>query len=116
MSFRPDLYAATLNQLRNGGAALEASELLSECVNIARETGKAAELTVTIKIKPDGRDSGQYFLEEKIVAKLPKPERGKTLFFGTPEGNLTRENPRQQSLELKSVDDPKPALRNAEPA
>jgi hypothetical protein len=35
-------------------------------------------------------------------------DRGITLMFGTPEGNLTREDPNQQSLDLKSVPEDKP--------
>jgi len=115
MTTRPDLFAFTLAQIRNGAAGIDASEKLNECVNAARETGKVSELVIKLKIKPDGRDTGQYFLEESITNKLPKPERGKTLFFGTPDGNLTRENPRQQALELRSVDEAKPAqLKKAE--
>jgi hypothetical protein len=110
MATRPDLFAFTLAQIRNGAAGVEASDKLTECVTAARETGKAAELVIKIKIKPDGRDSGQYFIEESIVNKLPKPERGKTLFFGTPDGNLTRDNPRQQSLELQKVESDRPSI------
>lgn len=115
MATRPDLFAFTIAQIRNGAAGVEASEKLNECVNSSRETGKSSELIIKIKIKPDGRDSGQYFIEENITNKLAKPERGKTLFFGTPDGNLSRDNPRQQSLELRSVDDVKPVqLKKAE--
>lgn len=115
MTTRPDLFAFTIAQIRNGAAGVEASEKLNECVSSSRDTGKVSELVIKIKIKPDGRDSDQYFIEESITNKLPKPERGKTLFFGTPDGNLTRDNPRQQSLELRSVGDDKPAeLKKAE--
>lgn len=115
MTTRPDLFAFTIAQIRNGAAGLEASEKLGECVAVSRDTGKASELIIKIKIKPDGAGTGQYFLEESITNKLPKPERGKTLFFGTPEGNLTRENPRQQTMDLRSVDEQKPSvLKNAE--
>lgn len=109
MGVRADLFAFTMSQLRNGSAAVEASELLNECVVRARETGKPAELIVKIKIKPDGAGAGQYFLEETITNKLPKQERSKTLFFGTPEGNLQRNDPNQRSLDLRPVDDEKPA-------
>lgn len=99
---RPDLYVATINQLRYGAAAEELSEKLAECVDRASSTGKTAELTLVIKIKPQGA-SGQYFLTDEIKQKLPSLPKEQTIFFGTPEGNLTREDPRQQKLPLVSV-------------
>lgn len=108
MAIRDDLFSAVMAQLRNGSAAVEASELLNECVNRSRETGKPSELIIKLKIKPDGVASGQYFLEDQITHKLPKHERSKTLFFGTPEGNLQRNDPKQKQLDLRSIDDDKP--------
>lgn len=105
MAVREDLFAFLMSQQRNGAAAIEASERLTECVNRSRDTGLTSELTIKIKIKPDGAGSGQYFVEDKIEAKLPTHLKGKTIFFGTPEGNLQRNDPRQHSLPLRSVDD-----------
>lgn len=103
MNVREDLFNATVAQLRNGATQSEASEMLNELVNACRDTGKVGELTFKIKIRPDA--AGQYFLEDQLSSNLPKPERGKTLFFGTPEGNLQREDPNQQSLDLRKVSD-----------
>lgn len=47
---RPDLYVATINQLRYGAAAEELSEKLAECVDRASSTGKTAELTAAGEI------------------------------------------------------------------
>lgn len=99
---RPDLYVATINQLRYGAATEELSEKLAECVDRASSTGKTAELTLVIKIKPQGA-SGQYFLTDEIKQKLPSLPKEQSIFFGTPEGNLTREDPRQQKLPLVAV-------------
>jgi len=99
---RPDLFVSTLNQLRYGAAAEELSEKLAECVDRASSTGKNATLTLVINIKPQGA-SGQYFLTDEIKQKLPSLPKEQTIFFGTPEGNLTREDPRQQKLPLVSV-------------
>lgn len=102
MTHRPDLFVSTLNQLRYGAAADELSEKLAECVDRASSTGKNATLTLVISIKPQGA-SGQYFLTDEIKQKLPSLPKEQTIFFGTPEGNLTREDPRQQKLPLVSV-------------
>jgi hypothetical protein len=99
---RPDLFTHVLNQLRYGAAQEDLSEQLAHCVDRARETGKAAEITLKIKIKPQGQ-SGQYILLDEIKVKAPEPVKEQTIMFGTPEGNLTREDPRQQKLPLRDV-------------
>jgi len=103
MAKRPDLFVNTVNNLQYGASAIELSEQLNECVEAARKTGKKATLTLTLTIKPVGRDSGQYELREEIKAKIPTMDRGMTLMFGTPEGNLTRTDPRQGELQLKAA-------------
>ncbi len=104
ISVREDLFNATVAQLRNGATQIEASEMLNELVRACRDTNKVGELTLKIKVRPDGA-TGQYFLEDQLSANTPKPERGKTLFFGTPEGNLQRQDPNQKELELRNVED-----------
>lgn len=34
-----------------------------------------------------------------MKAKLPQPTKGKTIMFATPQNNLQRENPKQQTLD-----------------
>lgn len=107
MSIRQDLFAYTVAQLRAGMTQEELSEQLNECVQQASASGKSAKLTLELTIKPQGA-SGQYILTDKITAKLPKSDREATLMFGTPEGNLTREDPRQTKLPLRQVEDDRP--------
>jgi hypothetical protein len=107
MPIRQDLFTATVNQLLNGHTQNQLSEKLSECVEHARSTGKQAKLSLTLIIKPMGY-TGQYQIKDQIKQQLPEMDRGITLMFGTPEGNLTREDPNQQSLDLKSVPEDKP--------
>lgn len=110
---RPDLFIHTLNILRYGEAQTEASEALAECVDRARDTGKAATLTITLKITPKG-SCGQFLIQDQIKTKLPDLEKEETIMFGTPEGNLQREDPRQSKLPLRQVDEPKTQLKNVE--
>jgi len=111
---RPDLWNATVAQLRSGTAQEELSEKLAAAVNAARDTGKQAEITLKLTVKPVG--DGQYELRYKINDKLPEFERGATLMFGTPDGNLTRDDPNQQKLNLRSADKPQSSgsLKTAE--
>lgn len=104
MAVREDHFNATVAQLRNGATQIEASELLNELVQACRETNKVGELTLKIKVRPDGA-SGQYFLEDQVSINAPKAERGKTLFFGTPDGNLQRDDPNQKKLDLRAIED-----------
>jgi hypothetical protein len=100
---RPDLFNVVIAGLNYGNTLEELSERLSQCVAASRDTGKASSLTLTLKIKP--HRNGQYELTEKVAAKIPDPERGITLMFGTPDGNLVRDDPRQIQLDLRTVDD-----------
>jgi hypothetical protein len=77
----------------------EATEALNDLVHATTETGKAGSLTLTIKMKPIGGKAGQMELETDVKAKLPTPTRGKTILFTTPDNNLSRQDPRQQTLD-----------------
>lgn len=83
----------------------ELADALNDMVHASSETGKVSELTFKLKIKPLGGSSGQMELDTDVKAKLPQPARGKTLMFATPNNNLQRENPRQQTLDgLRTAD------------
>jgi hypothetical protein len=84
----------------------ELADTLNDMVHASTETGKLSELTLKIKLKPLPGTSGQVELDTDVKAKLPQPTRGKTLMFTTPNNNLQRENPKQQTLEgLRTADD-----------
>ena len=115
MSVREDLFNFLVTQLRYGAAHIELSEKLNECVNTARDTGKPATLTLTLKIIPDAKGEGTYRIEDKIVHKLPNFDQGSTVMYGTPDGNLQREDPRQKALDLRSIPIERPTtLKNPE--
>lgn len=105
MSVRQDLFTHVVNQLNFGATQEELSEKLNECVQRSRETGKSAEITLKITVKPNG-STGQYELRHKIATKIPALDPGATIFFGTPEGNLTRDNPKQEKMDFKTVPAP----------
>ena len=107
---RPDLFNATVAQLNNGRTQQELSEALSELVQACRATNKVGEITLKIKVRPDGA-SGQCFLEDQISTNLPKFDRSKTLFWGTQEGNLQRTNPAQHELDVRAVQDATPQTK-----
>lgn len=109
MGTRQDLFAYALSQIRNGKTQEELSEKLNELIQSCRDTEQKGSITLTITVRPDKGDSGQYFLRPDIKLKKPELAIGDTIFWGTPEGNLQRTDPAQGSLDLKIVAD-KPAV------
>ena len=83
----------------------ELAEALNDMVHASTETGKLSELTLKIKLKPMGGSSGQVEMDTDVKTKLPTPTKGKTIMFATPQNNLQRENPKQQTLDgLRTAD------------
>ena len=98
----------TLRDIEAGGLLDELSETQHSLIDAIRLTGKGGELTIKLAYKPDG--NGQMTIKADVKAKEPALSRGTSLFFLTPEGNLTRRDPRQQDLPLRKVNDDKPEV------
>lgn len=114
MPVRDDLFTHVVNNMRNGGLQAELSEQLNECVLMSQQTGNKSTLTLTIEIKPNG-STGQYHLKDTVKSKLPELSKGASIFFGTPDGNLQRDDPNQRSLDLKvAPEDKKSEPKQAE--
>lgn len=100
MPARP--FPDTLRQIRYGALQDELTDALNTLVNECAATCKTGELVLKIKLKPN--PAGQIEVLDDLTVKAPKPVRGTSIFFATPEGNLLREDPRQQQLEgLRTV-------------
>ena len=65
MPAKKQLFTETVASLLYGCTSVELDEKLNECVLKARETGKMATLTLTLKIKPTGK--GQYESKDQII-------------------------------------------------
>lgn len=86
-----------LMQLRGGKVQEELSELLGKMVEACRETNKKGEITLTLKMSPDLK-TGTYAISESIKTKIPKHDYGDTVFYGTPDDKLTREEIGQEPI------------------
>lgn len=96
-------FTDTLNALRFGTLNDDLSAELNKLVSACANTGKVGELTLKIKLKPG--KGGQIEVFDDIKVSAPKEERGSSIMFATPEGNLQREDPRQLQIEgLRTVD------------
>lgn len=98
-------FALFLQELRDGRAHTELTASLAELLAAVKDTGKAGEITLKIKVKPASRgsDVDKVTISDAIATKLPKPERGDDFFWLTDDNNLSRNHPRQHSLELRDA-------------
>lgn len=100
----PRSYTDTIQVLRFGTLSDELTDALQSLTNKCSDTGRAGTITLTLALKPG--KGGQIEVFDDLKVKLPKEERGSSLMFATPDGNLQREDPRQHEL---------PGLRRVEP-
>jgi hypothetical protein len=104
-------FAVFLQDLRDGRAHAELSGLLAELLAKVKETGKGGSLTLKLKVKPAGRgsDVDKVVIADAITLDLPKPERGEDFFWLNEDNELTRNHPKQGSLELRDATPAQPA-------
>lgn len=97
-----------LQEHRGGATHDEISEELRDLVAAVSDEGKGGKLTITISMKPMGKGDG---LEIGVDVKSapPKQKPGVSIFFATPGNDLQRQDPRQQSMELREVAPSSPA-------
>lgn len=99
----PRTFPETLSALRYGTLSDELTTKLQQLTTACADTGRAGSITLTLALKPG--KGGQVEVFDDIKVKLPKEERGSSIMFATPEGNLQREDPRQHELPgLRSVE------------
>jgi hypothetical protein len=95
--------AETLKSLRYGSLDAELGEKLHELVQRVDNTQRVGSLTLTLKVKPGGQ--GRLEILDDIKVTMPKEEKGSSIMFVMPSGNLARTDPRQMEIEgLKRVD------------
>ena len=93
----PKPFNDTLVQLRFGELHMELTDAVNEIVNKVAATQKSGKLTLNLAFKAG--KGGQIEIVDELKVTLPKEEKGSTIMFATPEGNLQREDPRQRTFE-----------------
>lgn len=96
----------TLRTLRKGKTVLELDDAMAELADKVKRTGRTGELILKLKVKPMGKgEIDQVNIEDDVVVKAPRFERGVTMFFVTEENAFVRTDPRQSELAgLREVD------------
>lgn len=107
-TIRKNLFTHALGHLEFGLTSDEIDQKLHEAIKAAQHTGKNAEVTVKLTVKPS--TSGvQVFIVADIKAKIPRLPREQTIFFPTEDGNLLRNDPRQNNVPgMKIAEDERP--------
>ena len=90
-------------QTHDGGEVCnELADAMRECVESVSHTGKPATLTLAVKFTPAAKGAyGVVFAKPKT--KKPEAERQGSIWYVDEAGHLTRNDPRQRELSLRTV-------------
>ncbi len=99
---------SVLLDMRSGAVAADISKKFDEVVAAVLETGGKGELTVKLFVEPSKMGMGGCVLEveakHEVKTKKPELSIGRSVFFITKEGKLTREDPNQAQMFSKEED------------
>ena len=96
-------FSDVLGEVENGDLLREATDACYEVTRAVLETRKKGSLTITLTFTPTGR--GSVEIDAKLDHKPPSHDRPTTTFFTTDEGTLVRDDPKQERLPLRDVQD-----------
>lgn len=103
-------FISFLTELENGHFLRRINEALPEIVAALHDfEGKAVpkgKLTITLDLSLQG---DVIDVMPDLGVKVPKPPRNRTIFWATPENNLTRVDPRQGELPMRDIAVPRAA-------
>ncbi len=98
-------FFSTLRDLRAGATLDDLDSAIAEVVSAVKATRKAGEITLKLKIRPPKKSSAMYLtVEDEVITKVPKHDRADTIFFPLADNSLSRADPSQIPLELRSVE------------
>src|SRR5262245_32131854 len=89
----------TLKEVRRGALLDDLQVALRELVTAVRATGGKGSLVITLRVQPVSKADGDtVMLDDAIKVNKPKAATAATVLYATPEGELTRKDPRQPEL------------------
>lgn len=102
----------TLALIGNGDFLPELQDAFRDGEKAMAEVNKAYEITVKIKVAPNG--ARKRVITHDVKTKLPKAVAQSTYLFATDNGQLVQKDPDQRELNLKTVQVTKEEFRKAE--
>lgn len=109
-------FANLLAGMKRGAVLGDLDDTLKEVVTAINATGKPGSITLKLKIVPEGNadsESPIYAITEDISVKKPRKSRGVAKFFGDEEGNLMRNDPKQDEIKFGEIEGGKTAVAAA---
>lgn len=88
-----------IGDLRRGKAHHDLTERLHDLIAACMDTGKKGELVLKLTIEPDPDDESRMKVSDQIAVKTPQRTQKPSLFFVDTDGNLTRSDPAQTSID-----------------
>ena len=89
--------------IRGGALLSEAEEKIADVVKAVKETGRAGKVTLTLDIRELGK-GGALSVTDTLIAKIPQPVRGASVFYATRDGQLVKHDPDQPELPMRAVE------------
>ena len=92
----------TLVGLKDGETIIEANRKFTDLMNAIIAVGQKGKISIDLEIRPSRMAMGGVVLEVEIdpsvTTKKPELPFGKSLFFITEDGGLSRQNPAQERM------------------
>ncbi len=96
-------FIAALMEMRNGGTAADCNRKFNKLIAAVTETRKKGRITLSIEISPSRMDSmgdvKEVDLHHSCKISEPELDPGRSIFFMTKDGGLSRQDPNQLELE-----------------
>lgn len=91
-------FTDVLRDIRKGRVVDTLSEELAEVVRAVLDTNKPGELTLTLKISPQGKGDNALIVSAVSKQKVPRAKLPDALFFADLDGDLLRDDPTQNRM------------------
>jgi hypothetical protein len=101
-------FVKVLSDIRQGSLVTELTVAMQNCVHAAKDLQKPAKLKLTLTFTPQGN---AMVVSDDAETKLPQQKSPGSVFFPTDADTLTRENPEQRELELRTVSAPETEIK-----
>lgn len=106
-------FADVLRDLGKGQVADEAAVMLTDLVTAVVAYGKKGTFSLSIVVTPLKGTTGQVTVSATAKTSPPEADPIAAVFFVSDDGNLSRNDPRQDAMfELREVAKPDATLRN----
>jgi hypothetical protein len=94
-----------LDQHQNGSIISDVSEAYRKVVEATQLTGKGGEVTLKIKITPPNKTVSRFIgIAMEVTTKIPKAPPYISIWYVGNDGELLRDDPNQQKLDLRVVE------------